>query len=251
MNELMNIKLGKNNTITSMELVTIINEFRKAECEDYTELKHDNFMKKIRKEVETLKFLGIKGDVNIYASSYINSQNKEQPCYVLNRDGMLQMLNSESTFVRYKTIEYINKLENEVVQAPKKLTALQQLKLQNDALLEVSEKQQALEEKVEDMESNFPLFNIECEELQKLVKKVGTTALGGYGSRAYKDNSLRQKVYKDIQHQLTREFGIGSYKAIKRCQLSLAKEIVQAYRIPTFLQDQVTTLNNQLEMEEI
>ena len=139
----------------------------------------------------------------------------------------------------------------EVVQAPKQLTALQQLKLQNDALLEVSEKQQALEEKVEDMESNFPLFNIECEELQKLVKKVGTTALGGYGSRAYKDNSLRQKVYKDIQHQLTREFGIGSYKAIKRCQLSLAKEIVQAYRIPTFLQDQVTTLNNQLEMEEI
>ena len=139
----------------------------------------------------------------------------------------------------------------EVVQAPKKLTALQQLKLQSDALLEVSEKQQQLEEKVEDMESNFPLFNIECEELQKLVKKVGTTALGGYGSRAYKDNSLRQKVYKDIQHQLTREFGIGSYKAIKRCQLSLAKEIVQAYRIPTFLQDQVTTLNNQLEMEEI
>ena len=139
----------------------------------------------------------------------------------------------------------------EVVQAPKKLTALQQLKLQSDALLEVSEKQQQLEEKVEDMESNFPLFNIECEELQKLVKKVGTTALGGYGSRAYKDNSLRQKVYKDIQHQLTREFGIGSYKAIKRCQLSLAKEIIQAYRIPTFLQDQVTTLNNQLEMEEI
>ncbi len=139
----------------------------------------------------------------------------------------------------------------EVVQAPKKLTALQQLKLQSDALLEVSEKQQALEEKVEDMESNFPLFNIECEELQKLVKKAGTNALGGYGTKAYKDNSLRQKVYKDIQHQLTREFGIGSYKAIKRCQLSLAKEIVQAYRIPTFLQDQVAALNNQIEMEEI
>lgn len=119
------------------------------------------------------------------------------------------------------------------------------------AIFKIDQKQQALEEKVEDMESNFPLFNIECEELQKLVKKVGTNALGGYGSKAYKDNSLRQKVYKDIQHQLTREFGIGSYKAIKRCQLPLAKEIVQAYRIPTFLQDQVTALNNQLEMEDI
>ena len=249
MNEL--IKLNKDNTISSMDLVTIINEFRKAECEDYAELQHKDFLKKIRKELETLEFLGLKGEGKISPSSYINSQNKEQPCYKLTRDGMLQMLNSESAFVRYKTIEYINKLENEVVQTPKKLTALQQLKLQSDALLEVSEKQQQLEEKVEDMESNFPLFNIECEELQKLVKKVGTNALGGYGTKAYKDNSLRQKVYKDIQHQLTREFGIGSYKAIKRCQLSLAKEIVQAYRIPTFLQDQVTALNNQLEMEEI
>lgn len=134
----------------------------------------------------------------------------------------------------------------EVVQDPYKA-----LSPELQAIFKIDQKQQALEEKVEDMESNFPLFNIECEELQKLVKKVGTNALGGYGSRAYKDNSLRQKVYKDIQHQLTREFGIGSYKAIKRCQLSLAKEIVQAYRIPTFLQDQVTTLNNQLEMEEI
>lgn len=249
MNEL--IKLNKDNTISSMDLVTIINEFRKAECEDYAELQHKDFLKKIRKELETLEFLGLKGEGKISPSSYINSQNKEQPCYKLTRDGMLQMLNSESAFVRYKTIEYINKLENEVVQTPKKLTALQQLKLQSDALLEVSEKQQQLEEKVEDMESNFPLFNIECEELQKLVKKVGTNALGGYGTKAYKDNSLRQKVYKDIQHQLTREFGIGSYKAIKRCQLSLAKEIVQAYRIPTFLQDQVVTLNNQIEMEEI
>ena len=249
MNEL--IKLNKDNTISSMDLVTIINEFRKAECEDYAELQHKDFLKKIRKELETLEFLGLKGEGKISPSSYINSQNKEQPCYKLTRDGMLQMLNSESAFVRYKTIEYINKLENEVVQTPKKLTALQQLKLQSDALLEVSEKQQQLEEKVEDMESNFPLFNIECEELQKLVKKVGTNALGGYGTKAYKDNSLRQKVYKDIQHQLTREFGIGSYKAIKRCQLSLAKEIIQAYRIPTFLQDQVTALNNQIEMEEI
>lgn len=249
MNEL--IKLNKDNTISSMDLVTIINEFRKAECENYTELQHKSFLTKIRKELGTLKKSGISNEQNILPVKYIDKKGEERDCFKLNRDGMLQMLNSESAFVRYKTIEYINKLENEVVQTPKKLTALQQLKLQSDALLEVSEKQQQLEEKVEDMESNFPLFNIECEELQKLVKKVGTNALGGYGTKAYKDNSLRQKVYKDIQHQLTREFGIGSYKAIKRCQLSLAKEIVQAYRIPTFLQDQVTALNNQLEMEEI
>lgn len=103
--------------ITSVELVDIINQFRKAENEtvgkEYKELKHKSFMEKIRKELEVLKTLGLKARQNILPGSYIDKQNQERPCYKLNRDGMLQMLNSESTLVRYKTIEYINKLEQE------------------------------------------------------------------------------------------------------------------------------------------
>ena len=103
--------------ITSVELVDIINQFRKAESEtigkEYKELKHKSFMEKIRKELEILKTLGLKARQNILPGSYIDKQNQERPCYKLNRDGMLQMLNSESTLVRYKTIEYINKLEQE------------------------------------------------------------------------------------------------------------------------------------------
>lgn len=32
--------------------------------------------------------------------------------YILNRDGILQMLNKESAIVRYKTVQYINALED-------------------------------------------------------------------------------------------------------------------------------------------
>ena len=103
--------------ITSVELVDIINEFRKLESEtigkDFKELLHKNLLSKIKTEVEMLEKLGINGQLKIQPSSYINSQNKEQPCYSLNRDGMLQILNSESALVRYKTIEYIDKLEEE------------------------------------------------------------------------------------------------------------------------------------------
>ena len=109
--------MNKEIRITRVELVEVINEFRKLESDTtgkkYTELLHKDFMKKIRTELETLKTLGLGGERNISPSSYINSQNKEQPCYSLNRDGMLEMLNSESALVRYKTIEYINKLEEE------------------------------------------------------------------------------------------------------------------------------------------
>lgn len=109
---------NKLNTIKSIDLVEIINQFRKLESETsgikYVELQHKNFMEKIRKEVETLKTLGLEGQLNFQPSSYINSQNKEQPCFKLTRDGMLQMLNSESVLVRYKTIEYMNFLENKI-----------------------------------------------------------------------------------------------------------------------------------------
>ena len=105
--------LANQSEIKSIELVEIINEFRKAEGSK-TELRHDSFMAKIKKELEVLEKLSLGGLQNFSESSYINSQNKKQPCFELNRDGMLQMLNSESTYVRYKTIEYINKLEEKL-----------------------------------------------------------------------------------------------------------------------------------------
>lgn len=117
MNQL-TIKLGENKTIKSNELVNIINYFRKEEAmltdSKISELRHDNFKTKIEKEIDTMNKLGLKGLLNFKESSYINNQNKNQPCYEMNRDGMLQMLNSESVYCRAKTIEYINKLESKL-----------------------------------------------------------------------------------------------------------------------------------------
>lgn len=104
--------------IKSTELVDIINDFRKVEAgaigKTYTELAHYDFYKKIKKELDTLKSVGVSNDGNISEITYLDSKNRIQPCFELNRDGMLQMLNSESALVRYKTIEYINKLENQI-----------------------------------------------------------------------------------------------------------------------------------------
>ncbi|HDK7167204.1 TPA: ORF6C domain-containing protein [Clostridium botulinum] len=103
-----------------------------------------------------------------------------------------------------------------------------------------------MEEKVNDLESNMPLFNIECKELQALVRKTGIRVLGGYRSPAYQDNPARGKVYVDIQHQLKREFGVSRYEVIKRSQLETAKRIVQEYSVPLVLANKIETLNNQV-----
>ena len=104
--------------ITSVELVDIINDFRKLESDTtgrkYTELRHDSFVSKIKNELKTLRTLGLDSLQNILESEYINTRGKTYFCYSLNRNGMLQMLNSESALVRYKTVEYIDKLESEL-----------------------------------------------------------------------------------------------------------------------------------------
>jgi phage regulator Rha-like protein len=133
-NKLLNITNDKELRITSIELVDIINDFRKLESEsigkEYVKLRHDNFLTKIEKEVEVLNSLCLNADLNFKEGKYLDKNNQPRPCYELNRDGMLQMLNSESTIVRYKTIEYINKLEYE----NQKLKQEQQLTLANEKI---------------------------------------------------------------------------------------------------------------------
>lgn len=117
-NTLLNLSDNKELKITSVELVDIINQFRELESSKtqstFTKLLHKDFMKKVRKELETLKSLGLSNEGNISPVEYIDDKNEKRPCFELNRDGMLQMLNSESALVRYKTIEYINKLEDNI-----------------------------------------------------------------------------------------------------------------------------------------
>ena len=100
----------------STEVVDMINGFR-AEEGNRKVLRHNDFMRSIRKEIEALKNAGVEiGQRNISQSSYINSQNKKQPCYKMNRFWILQMCNKESALVRYKTQQYIEALENKLKQ---------------------------------------------------------------------------------------------------------------------------------------
>lgn len=113
---------------------------------------------------------------------------------------------------------------------------------------EAFKKIETVETNLEDFKNNAPLFNSECDELMKAVKKSATRVLGGYKSKAYNDKSLRAKVYSDIQQQIRRQFGVASYKAIKRVQLHKALDIVEGYEAPLVLEEVVDVVNNQLAM---
>ena len=125
----------------------------------------------------------------------------------------------------------------------KKLSPMELMELQFKALKEQKEKISQVENRVYKLEEDMPLFQIDCKEIQALVRKKGIEALGGYRSIAYNDNSLRGKVYSDIQQQIRREFGVLRYEAIKRSQLEMAKEIIINYKVPLVLENEIKLLN--------
>ena len=125
----------------------------------------------------------------------------------------------------------------------KKLSPMELMELQFKALKEQKEKISQVENRVYKLEEDMPLFQIDCKEIQALVRKKGIEVLGGYRSIAYNNNSLRGKVYSDIQHQIRREFGVVRYEAIKRSQLEMAKEIIINYKVPLVLENEIKLLN--------
>ena len=127
----------------------------------------------------------------------------------------------------------------------KKLSPMELMELQFKTLKEQKEKIAQVENRVYKLEEDMPLFQIDCKEIQALVRKKGIEALGGYRSIAYNDNSLRGKVYSDIQQQIRREFGVLRYEAIKRSQLEMAKEIIINYKVPLVLENEIKLLNGE------
>lgn len=159
-------------TILSTNLVTIINEFRKVESEAneekrFIELKHKSLMEKIRKEDETLKTLGLNNEQNFSLVEYIDKKGEKRPCYELNRDGMIIMLNSESTIVRYYTIEYIKKLEEKLKQVTKEVKHYEKKKIFND------ESPLLMEGRKSDTIYNNFKNNTVRKELERVIDKTG------------------------------------------------------------------------------
>lgn len=167
--------------------------------------------------------------------------------YLITESGYLMLVKSFQDDLAW---EVQRQLINQYFKAKesKILTPQQELKLHYQVLETHEEEIKEVKADIKDIRENSPLYTIECKELQAIVKKVGTRELGGHGSPAYQDKSLRTKVYADIQCQLRREFGVKRYEAIKRCQFEKAKEIIAAYKVPTVLQDQVILLNNQISI---
>lgn len=127
----------------------------------------------------------------------------------------------------------------------KPMTLEEQLQIVAKGTLEVKEEIRKVNEDLQEFKKDMPLLALECQKITKAKNQKVVPLLGGKDSPAYKDNSIRQQVYSDIDAQLRREFGVSTYKAIKRNQCDLAVKIINEYELPMYLKDQIDTENAQ------
>lgn len=130
----------------------------------------------------------------------------------------------------------------------KPMSAMELLELQMKAIKEVDTKVDAVDKDLQDFKQDMPILGIEEGRITAAVRKKGVKCLGGKNSEAYHDKSLRGKVYADIYGQLKREFGVETYKAIKRGMCDNAVAIVESYELPLVLAESITDCNAQMCM---
>lgn len=168
---------------------------------------------------------------------------------VINESGLYALifgskLESAKRFKRWVTSEVLPAIRK-TGSYQKPMTIAEQIQLLAQGNVELEEKIEAVNDDLQEFKKDMPLLALECQKITKAKNQKVVPMLGGKDAPAYKDNSLRQLVYSDIDAQLRREFGVNTYKAIKRNQCDVAIKIINEYELPMCLKDRIDTENAQ------
>lgn len=130
----------------------------------------------------------------------------------------------------------------------KPMSTAEQIQILAQGNIELEQKIDSVDKDLQEFKREMPLLAIECQQITDAKNKKVVPLLGGKDSNAYKNASLRGKVYRDLEGQLRREFGVSSYKAIHRNQTDKALEIISDYELPFCLAEQIADENAQMSI---
>lgn len=194
MNELINIEAK--NTLTSLEVAEI------------TGKDHKNILADIRDEISKLG--EERGRLIFQQSYYTNLQNKQQPMFLLNYKGVLQLGARYNAETRFKLIEKIEQLQ-------KPMTVEDMIIMQAHEMKNVKHRIDVVENKVENE------IRIDHAEQRKLQKAVSIRVY----QRLDVINSDKNLMFPAIYRDLKDRFVIASYRDLKRKDLTEALAYVQ------------------------
>lgn len=180
----------------------------------------------------------------------LSDGNQDKETIIINESGMYSLifgskLESAKKFKKWVTSEVLPSIRKHGFYMQdglsREVQAIFHLDRQQQKLIkEISD----INNSVTEFKEHMPLFAVECDCLNKEVKKRATECLGGYRSDAYNDKSLRSRVFADIYSEIRRQFGVTSYKGIRRVQYDKAVELVRGHKLPLLLSEDIQDVLN-------
>lgn len=234
----MNEIIEKTNVITSMDVA------------DMVEKEHKELLRDIRRYVSQLGESKIAPTDFFEESTYTTEQNKVLPCFNVTKKGC-EFIANKLTGAKGAafTARYINRfhdmedaIENPLSGISKELQAVIVV---DKRVTQVEKKVDIVRQELERLEFDLPILPIEADRITEAVRKRGVDILGGKGSHAYQDRSMRQRVYSNIYADLKTNFRVRSYKSIRRNQCDSALNVIARYDVPLYLQDEIYMMNGQ------
>lgn len=180
----------------------------------------------------------------------IDSAGQKRDVTVINESGLYALilgskLESAKRFKHWVTSEVLPAIRKTgSYQNP--MTTDQKIQLLAQGNVELTEKVNAIDKDLQEFKQDMPLLALECQRITRAKNQKVVPLMGGKDAPAYKNKSLMHKVYSDVDAQLRREFGVNTYKAIKRSQCDLAVEIIKKYELPRCLREEIEDENSQM-----
>lgn len=220
------------------------------EVAEIVEKEHKNIVRDIKRYSEELAKLNFELSEFFIESSYsVEGQSRKYLCYLVTKKGCEFIAHKLTGIKGTKfTATYINRfheMEDELSAKPRQLTALEQLQLQSQAILEVNDKVTAIEQRLEVLEQDLPLLAVEQDRVVQAVKMRVVAILGGRQSNACNNYYLSSKTFQTLYKDLYSCFNVRSYKNIKHNQLDVAVDFINQYQPPVYLQKLITDTNTQ------
>ncbi len=182
-----------------------------------------------------------------------SGQTREQ--IIINESGLYCLILSSKLpqakqFKRWVTNEVLPSIRRTggYIMDQQAVSDIELFELSLNAIKENRSRIEEVDTDLQEFKKEMPLLGVEESRITCAVQKKGVKCLGGKDSAAYRDKSTRSKVYADIYRQLKREFGVTSYKAIKRNQCDHAVRIIERYETPYVIAEKIKSLNLQVSM---
>lgn len=236
-----------NLTVTEYKNIRVLTTQQIAEAYGTdTKIISKNFSRNKERYIEGKHFICLEGEElkEFKTKRHFDDSSRINKLYLWTEKGAFLHAKSLNTD---KAWEVYDRLVDEYFEKPKlpSWTMDDKIQILAKGNIELKEKIEAVNDDLQEFKRDMPLLALECQKITKAKNQKVVPILGGKDAPAYKDNSLRQLVYSDIDAQLRREFGVNTYKAIKRNQCDMAIKIINEYELPMYLKDRIDDTNAQ------